>query len=500
MKKIGLLILLFLVAPVVYAQTTVEGVQSGTWEKVNSPYWVTDNIIVPTCDTLIIEAGVEVNFRGHYKFTVEGVLLALGSASDSIVFFPDNRSIGWGGIRFENASGISKLEYCAIKFGKTPSADYPDNHGGAAALINSDAVFSHVLFYENQAQGADDGMGGAVYCINTGVSAQTLTKFVNCKFINNYAYGEGGAIKFSGDMNSLVDSCVFIGNNCKYGGGALAFYSVYKTKVKNSLFVENFTEYGNGGTIQVLGSGNLFYVVNSTMYGNEARHGDAGGIYMAYANAEIVNTIVQGNSGMYSDNMFLDFDAYANINYCNVPMPDGATGSNNINADPLYNNPAEYDFTLTPHSPCVDAGTAYFEAENGDVIVNIHEYYGAAPDMGAFEFYPPGDVNENEIPNKFALLQNYPNPFNPTTTISYSIPTPSLIASSPSTAGTQSAVNVALTVYNALGQKVATLVNEAQAPGNYSVQFEAKNMPSGTYFYVLQAGNFTETKKMILLK
>ncbi len=106
------------------------------------------------------------------------------------------------------------------------------------------------------------------------------------------------------------------------------------------------------------------------------------------------------------------------------------------------------------------------------------------------------DVNDEAetLPKKFALSQNYPNPFNPTTTISYSIPNSSVKA------GNQSAVNVALTVYNALGEKVATLVNKAQAPGNYTVQFKATNLPSGIYFYTLNAGNFTQTKKMILLK
>ena len=97
---------------------------------------------------------------------------------------------------------------------------------------------------------------------------------------------------------------------------------------------------------------------------------------------------------------------------------------------------------------------------------------------------------KNLAPSKFALLQNYPNPFNPSTTISYSIPTFN---------GKQS-LNVTLNVYNTLGQKVATLVNKAQAQGNYSVQFNANNLPSGVYFYRLRAGNFVATKKMVLLK
>ena len=108
------------------------------------------------------------------------------------------------------------------------------------------------------------------------------------------------------------------------------------------------------------------------------------------------------------------------------------------------------------------------------------------------------DVQDEILPEKFALKQNYPNPFNPTTTIMYSIP--SVIARSTAMAGTQSVVKVALTVYNSLGRKIATLVNKAQPPGNYTVQFNAENLSSGIYFYSLATNGKTITKKMIFLK
>ena len=116
---------------------------------------------------------------------------------------------------------------------------------------------------------------------------------------------------------------------------------------------------------------------------------------------------------------------------------------------------------------------------------------------GSYKYSQTVEVEIN-VPLKFELSQNYPNPFNPTTTISYSIPTPSVIV--PPKAGKQSVVNVTLAVYNALGQKVATLVNKAQAAGNYTVQFDARDLPSGIYFYTLRAGEFVATKKMILMK
>jgi len=102
------------------------------------------------------------------------------------------------------------------------------------------------------------------------------------------------------------------------------------------------------------------------------------------------------------------------------------------------------------------------------------------------------NVNASEITlNKsFELNQNYPNPFNPSTTINYIIPT---------TIKGQTA-NVRLLVYNNLGKEIVTLVDEKQNPGNYTVHFDGTNFPSGIYFYKLLAGDFSETKKMIVLK
>jgi hypothetical protein len=85
----------------------------------------------------------------------------------------------------------------------------------------------------------------------------------------------------------------------------------------------------------------------------------------------------------------------------------------------------------------------------------------------------------------FSLDQNYPNPFNPSTTINYSVAKEG---------------NVKLTVYNAIGSKVATLVDQYKPAGNYSVQFNGSNLASGIYLYRLESGTFSDTKKFILLK
>ncbi|MDI6803916.1 MAG: T9SS type A sorting domain-containing protein [Bacteroidota bacterium] len=91
----------------------------------------------------------------------------------------------------------------------------------------------------------------------------------------------------------------------------------------------------------------------------------------------------------------------------------------------------------------------------------------------------------SELPMNYYLAQNYPNPFNPSTTIKYALP---------------QASHVSLSVFNTIGQRVALLVDGKQEAGYHEVNFSAASLPSGVYFYRLQAGGYVETKKLILLK
>jgi hypothetical protein len=119
--------------------------------------------------------------------------------------------------------------------------------------------------------------------------------------------------------------------------------------------------------------------------------------------------------------------------------------------------------------------------------------YGAYALVDDLSFGMTTDIEQNtEIPSDYALNQNYPNPFNPTTTISYSIP------SVQTSSNLQQNVN--LTIYDLLGREVKNLVNESKQPGNYEVTFDASSITSGIYYYTLTSSNFTQTKKMLLIK
>jgi len=138
----------------------------------------------------------------------------------------------------------------------------------------------------------------------------------------------------------------------------------------------------------------------------------------------------------------------------------------------IYDPTVEYKIRLT-----IDPNRRIVESDTTDNVLETI-------------FYPKSTkIDDNHqhqsVVEKFNLAQNYPNPFNPVTTISYSL---------------EESEHTQLIVYNVTGQEVKTLVNENQPAGNYSVLFDANKLPSGIYFYKLKAGEFTQTKKMILAK
>jgi choice-of-anchor B domain-containing protein len=130
-------------------------------------------------------------------------------------------------------------------------------------------------------------------------------------------------------------------------------------------------------------------------------------------------------------------------------------------------------------------------------VWGVYPYYSSGVTIGSdmtnglyvFKFIPDTttsvDGSSNDIPSEYTLKQNYPNPFNPVTVISYSLPQQS---------------SVLITLYDPLGREVRELVNEDKPAGSYTITFNAGDIPSGIYFYRITAGDFTETKKMVLMR
>jgi hypothetical protein len=148
-------------------------------------------------------------------------------------------------------------------------------------------------------------------------------------------------------------------------------------------------------------------------------------------------------------------------------------------------------------------GIVYIGATNGDIFI-MRDLYLSEKQLSLSDYEWPtfkGDNqrskvvrlvagptsvgDENNVITNYYLYQNYPNPFNPSTRIKFQIPNRALVT---------------LKIFDVLGNEVGVLVNREMETGSYEVEFHASNLPSGIYFYQLKAGNYTETKKMILLK
>jgi hypothetical protein len=176
------------------------------------------------------------------------------------------------------------------------------------------------------------------------------------------------------------------------------------------------------------------------------------------------------------DSAMVGTSAFVTISGSN--FQPGATAD--IGGTPLSNITVVNEFSITGDSPAsLPAGTYNVR------VINPDAQFDQLP--GAFTVYSSTGINDNGpvTPHRFNLRQNYPNPFNPITTIEFQIP---------------NAATVTLSVFNLAGQEVTSLLNDYVAAGQHRIEFNAENLPSGIYFYRLNAGDFSAMKKMILMK
>ena len=182
------------------------------------------------------------------------------------------------------------------------------------------------------------------------------------------------------------------------------------------------------------------------------------------------NSIIYG--GIVEPGVNYDHNIY-DISYSLLPL--FWEGEGNINADPLFCDALNGDFLLAENSPAVGSG------ENGTNMGAL----GVGCDAIDLSL-----SDASRVPMAYTFYQNYPNPFNPTTTLSYELPKDSFVD---------------VTIYDMLGNVVYNLVNTNQSSGYKSIQWDATNnqgepVSAGVYLYKIQAGNFVDTKKMILVK
>ena len=415
-------------------------------------------------DTILVAAGTyveNINFMGKdvVVMSADGpeVTIIDGNQNGSVV------SISSG----ETEAAV--LDGFTITNGNGTLYDGSIYGGGVFILDNSSPSLKNLIVSGNSIPDDEMNGGGGI-----GIIYNSHPKLRNIVITNNQSGFAGGGLSISFNSNPVLESVTIHDNSSAiYGGGVMLFD--HCAPLFNQVTVVNNDCDTEAGGVQMVHACTPV-IINSVIWGNSNWQVAQGGVvdylsdttYVAYSN-------IQGGPG----------DAWAGIGRLN--WLEG-----NLDSDPLFSDSDEGDFSLLATSPCIDAGIATFDLDGVTIINMVAErYLNEAPDMGAWEYDGPVSITgKNSRPENFSLNQNFPNPFNPSTTIRYELPQQS---------------DVQIIVYDILGQAVATLVSGNQSPGYHSVQWNSKNdqgqpVSAGLYLYSIRAGEFSKTRKMLLVK
>lgn len=313
LKKIAIVIIALINWILLLSQTVVPaGDVSGNWLINGSPYLIEGEVTIPDGETLTIDPGVLVEFQGHYKFNIQGRLLAVGTMQDSIHFtisdttgfhIPHSTDGAWDGIQFYEtpaSNDSSKIVYCKLEFSKTPTQEYTDWNGGAIYVYDfSKLLISNCLITNNRAQSG----GGVCIIENSDPILQSNKISNNITYGNNYSHGGGICIRNDSSptlINNIISNNSVTGSN-NYGGG------IYIGADSEPLLLNNIIRY-NATKYYGYGAGINIFSSNPILMGNliEYNHSldytlTGGGIHIYYEDASpiLINNVIAYNSGRF---------------------------------------------------------------------------------------------------------------------------------------------------------------------------------------------------------
>lgn len=353
------------------------------------------------------------------------------------------------------------------------SCSYSTDEHGIYVSNSSDRpiIINNHSFNNNRCgihMNGDISMGGDGIISNAIVAANIL---------HDNGVGGGSAI----NMDGVQDSKVF--NNLIYNNHAtgIAMYKIdggdgsKNNKVYNNTIIQPSD--GRWNILVVDGStGNTIY--NNILINNHSFRGsinaDAASLPGLVSDYNIVINRFSNNGG--SSNMtFAQWQALGYDLHSMIANPESQIFVDHLNGN----------FRLLQNAQALDAGTNSVLPIVFEDLDRIARPQGNGFDIGCYEYNTINSVENTKLTDSFILYQNYPNPFNPSTTLSFVLGQSSFVS---------------LKVYDLMGNEVASLVDEYKPAGNYEVFFEASYLSSGVYFYQLQAGSYSQTKSMILIK
>jgi hypothetical protein len=431
-------------------------------------------------DTVLVQPGTyyeNVNFNGH-NIVLGSLFLTTGNESYIEQTIIDADSAGTV-VTFENSeTNAAELVGFTIQRGFSL-------FGAGIFCTGSSPVVRNNIIKNNEAFEQQSGDGGGVLCVYSDMIL--IDNVITANYASGALGGFGGGIHCS-YSNPVIMRNVVTHNQSGWGGGGFYLYISNPLMSQNVVAANRSTFWGGGFYLDESSP----VIFNSSLYGNVARWMEGGGIYcINNSNPVIVNSIMWADSALEGGDEIYVEDGMPSLSFTDIE--GGWQGTGNIDSDPYFRDPDNGDLHIMSTdcgdqytSPCIDAGDPMII----DSLLDCMGGLGTTlSDLGA---YGGGDSvstaitdNTGSLPDKFLLSQNYPNPFNARTSISYFIPSES---------------HVTLEIFDLLGGKVETLVNQIESAGTHTVIWNAEDFPSGVYFYKLRAGDLSRTSRMILLK
>ena len=439
----------------------------------------------------------------------------IGRFPDNKFYISSDEGTSWSEIQvdttinfFEDIEGSGSNVFIAT-YG---NGIYRSIDGGHTWAISNNGIIAskiNALVTKNNDVLAATG-GGVFKSTDNGDSWQRyndgidLSEIINIKMINNnyYAIVKDGVYKLDTVNNKWVKT-YFVNNN-----------SFTTISITDSVIYAGFR---SAGIYKSTDNGNTWDTVNNGLNTSPGHYPSINSIAVlgnvVYAGT-LVNGVYRSTNGGASWSQFNNgltslFTYKVAIKDSEVYVATSEEFSKTGITDSSWNKIYSYAYSFLFYNGGIfvgeyseiqksyDEGQTWVNVSNGynsrdiySLAVNDQYMFAASYAGGVWkrplsEIITSVDNSVQNKPERFSLGQNFPNPFNPSTTIKYSIPKNSLVR---------------LKVYNILGEEVAILVNEEKPVGTYEVKFNATNLPSGVYFYRLQAGSFVETKKMIIIK
>ncbi len=527
------------------------GYVSGTWTAAGSPYRILGDITVHGDSTLTIEPGVVVEFQNSSFILINGYLEAVGTEADSILF----SGIFWQGIDFRDAPDSSHLTYCIVQ----DVEDWVTPLYGGITCMNCNPVISHCRISNNQGGLELWGAGGIMlYNSNANISWCNIS---DNAIETSIMGGTGGGIKIR-DSHPIITECSTSGNFGDQRGGGIDMLGSSSLIITNCTITDNVCSPGAGSGGGIASQGSDMTVTECTISHNVGAGGGGGGIWISGGNAMITRCAIDSNratiqmphmgpgGGIYADcdSLIVDhctfvdnrdgdpsggigsaihtegntsmiltnsivkgtgfpywliglYGASSSISYsdfylCRGPfvgnlLPglgeltttnsngDSCDVYNNIFLDPLFVDYVNADYHLQEDSPCIDAGDPVSPLDPDSTIADMGRYFYDQSVTG-IEY-----DNNSQIPDEFSLQSPYPNPFNPVTTFKVELPVASWVT---------------LEIFDVSGRSLGFVLDGWRSAGFHEVTFDAAGLASGVYVYRLEAGEFSASGKMVLMK